>query len=366
MGRNKAIAYAAVKDVIEHGMLGEFHENHKGRGYSTAHILAPITINGERYICSVILRKNKNSNHFYLHEVNSQKNLQDEAFITNLAQKPASPGEVANVIRKIASTKDSSKIVDENGEPLVVYHGSGESEFNVFGNRSDIGFHFGNYDQAMMRNYMTVDYEGVIRPFFLDIKNPLYIDGDAGSWKGNDMAAFLLREEPEREKGSRFSDIPRGGAHLNPFKDGNDIARLEEISKMGDEESNDAMREFLTEKGYDGIVYENDVEVSPDGENNRSYIAFRPEQIKSAETETRDDAGNVIPLSERFDAENPDIRYSRDEIREVEADPMKTVERIAREERERMVDDAMGSAGVSGGRCIRGTCIRGTGKLIRF
>ena len=39
------------------------------------------------------------------------KNLQDEAFITNLAQKPASPGEIANVIRKIVFTKDYSKMV---------------------------------------------------------------------------------------------------------------------------------------------------------------------------------------------------------------------------------------------------------------
>ena len=41
------------------------------------------------------------------------------------------------------------------------------------------------------------------------------------------------------------------------------------------------------------------------------WVAFYPEQIKSAEPITYDDEGNVIPLSERFDLENPDIRYSR-------------------------------------------------------
>lgn len=37
---------------------------------------------------------------------------------------------------------------------------------------------------------------------------------------------------------------------------------------------------------------------------------FRPEQIKSAEPVTRDDQGNVIPLSQRFQPEQQDIRFS--------------------------------------------------------
>ena len=40
------------------------------------------------------------------------------------------------------------------------------------------------------------------------------------------------------------------------------------------------------------------------------YIMFRPEQIKLADPVTYDKDGNVIPLSERFKANNPDIRYS--------------------------------------------------------
>ena len=40
------------------------------------------------------------------------------------------------------------------------------------------------------------------------------------------------------------------------------------------------------------------------------YIPFSSEQVKSAEPVTYDDAGNVIPLSERFNTEREDIRYS--------------------------------------------------------
>jgi hypothetical protein len=66
IGRNKAIACAAVKDVIEKGIVIDYHTNHKGRGYNTAIIAAPIQINGERYICQVVIRQNTNGNRFYL------------------------------------------------------------------------------------------------------------------------------------------------------------------------------------------------------------------------------------------------------------------------------------------------------------
>ena len=46
--------------------------------------------------------------------------------------------------------ENASKVVDENGEPLVVYHGTYVKEhFNSFNfNKADLGFHFGTYEQA--------------------------------------------------------------------------------------------------------------------------------------------------------------------------------------------------------------------------
>lgn len=43
-------------------------------------------------------------------------------------------------------------------------------------------------------------------------------------------------------------------------------------------------------------------------------VIFNPVQIKSADTVTYDDNGNIILPSERFNAENPDIRYQRKKI----------------------------------------------------
>ena len=61
---------------------------------------------------------------------------------------------------------------------------------------------------------------------------------------------------------------------------------------------------------YDGVIFKN---VNDSYTNRRVtdvYEVFEPEQIKSADPVTYDDNGNVIPLSERFNTFNPDIRYA--------------------------------------------------------
>lgn len=57
---------------------------------------------------------------------------------------------------------------------------------------------------------------------------------------------------------------------------------------------------FVREEGYDGIK----------STLSHQYVVFDSEQVKSADPITYDDNGNVIPLSERFNSEQSDIRYS--------------------------------------------------------
>ncbi|MBO4693602.1 MAG: hypothetical protein J5659_04340 [Clostridia bacterium] len=64
------------------------------------------------------------------------------------------------------------------------------------------------------------------------------------------------------------------------------------------EKNNTKTSTILSELGYDGV------------HSGSEWVAFNPEQVKSADPVTYDDNGNVIPLSERFNAENEDIRYS--------------------------------------------------------
>lgn len=66
-------------------------------------------------------------------------------------------------------------------------------------------------------------------------------------------------------------------------------------------DNNKEFTNALKDMGYDGAIQ---------SEYGDEAVAFDSEQIKSAEPVTYDDNGNVIPLSERFNEKNDDIRYS--------------------------------------------------------
>lgn len=69
----------------------------------------------------------------------------------------------------------------------------------------------------------------------------------------------------------------------------------------------DAVCKWAVEHGYTSVVMKNIYDYGDKADN---YVFFNSEQVKSADPVTYDDAGNVIPLSERFNDKNEDIRYS--------------------------------------------------------
>lgn len=79
--------------------------------------------------------------------------------------------------------------------------------------------------------------------------------------------------------------------------------------------------EFAQEQGYDGVIFKditdnggNNIKIKSDTKSD-IFVIFNPNQVKSADTVTYNDQGEVIPLSERFDENDSDIRYEvRDEI----------------------------------------------------
>lgn len=76
--------------------------------------------------------------------------------------------------------KNSSKIIDENGEPLVCYHSS-NTKFQSFKIEHQKigwlgkGFYFSD-DKQMTKEYGKILYE-----CFLNIKNPFIVNGDSPS-----------------------------------------------------------------------------------------------------------------------------------------------------------------------------------------
>jgi hypothetical protein len=145
-----------------------------------------------------------------------------------------------------------SKVVDENGKPLVVYHGTTE-DFSVFDRtkatdgRFGAGFYFGRADKASRFAEKGQAETGLVMPVYLNISNP----APENVWR------------PIREK------VFAG--------------------KLTGEE----MRDALESQGYDGIIHS--VSGRP-----KEFVAFRPEQIKSA-------TGN----RGTYDPTSPNILFSR-------------------------------------------------------
>ena len=65
IGRKKAAAFAAVKEVLQQGKVIDYQRDWKGRGYDTAVIAAPVTIGGEPYLMGAVVIRNDGENRFY-------------------------------------------------------------------------------------------------------------------------------------------------------------------------------------------------------------------------------------------------------------------------------------------------------------
>lgn len=83
----------------------------------------------------------------------------------------------------------------------------------------------------------------------------------------------------------------------------------------------DAVTDFIKSEGYDGIK---DQGGKYHDKEHTVYIPFESAQIKSADPVTYDENGDVIPLTERFQPEQVDIRYS---VSEAEANTTEIAEK---------------------------------------
>lgn len=133
IGRLKSAAFMAVPDVIEKGFIFNREENWKERGWNTAVIVAPIKLGEDDYVCEVVVKKVRGQQRFYLHEVEIKKTL-DGVFKSVANNGNASQVSKLILGKHLAEVKGNvSKVVDENGEPMVVYHGTPKFDrFNIF------------------------------------------------------------------------------------------------------------------------------------------------------------------------------------------------------------------------------------------
>jgi hypothetical protein len=186
-----------------------------------------------------------------------------------------------------------SLVIDENGQPRVVYHGTNK-DFMSFdaaarssktGNpNAQLGFFFSERPEEASRYAKDWGRQnGNVMPVYLAIRNPYVM----GYTEFNDlaMAAYRsLQADPAHDPDATvaFGDLEGQRAAA---------ARLAEHEAIAQKQAAER-REELIREGYDGIVVR-----SKAGDE---YIAFEPAQIKSA-------VGN----NGVFSAGDPDIRFSR-------------------------------------------------------
>lgn len=147
---------------------------------------------------------------------------------------------------------------------------------------------------------------------------------------GGFVSADVVREEVEKAKdigsytlygfaGDRPLVIDGGGAFWANIP----------VDVWGGTYTTDNIVKRAKDEGYTSVLIKNinDVAMNNYSANIKAdiYAFFSPEQVKSADPVVYDDKGNVIPLSERFSPDNPDIRYSLMEDAQYMADIDKAV-----------------------------------------
>lgn len=199
----------------------------------------------------------------------------------------------------------NSAVVDDDGDPLVVYHGTQtQSDFDKFRHLS----HFGTLDAAQDRlgvvmtegsthwgDSARIEDMARKRGVVDDEMGRFEIADEANEWweklSGAERYAIVSEDYPERAEQSRI--YPVFLSIQNPLRI-NDDGILENWKDLADqahyneaitwEEAQEVKKkpfghliELLESKGYDGFVYENTVE----DRGSDSYIPFHPEQVKS-------------------------------------------------------------------------------------
>ena len=180
--------------------------------------------------------------------------------------------------------ENASKVVDENGEPMVVWHGR-SAEFNTFEKKEGVRFIMGLEDKVKADGFFFSPDKGLAEEF---ASNSSRHRGG----KANVVPCFLNIRKPMDLTGEDYDRIYE------------DVTGWEYMVGMDTQDNlwgimdEEGMADKIKEKGYDGAIFVEEVDDSYEP-TKISYCALDANQIKSAENNNGD-----------FSADNNDIRFS--------------------------------------------------------
>ncbi len=188
-GAVKTQAFYLVPEALKQGrLLGKLPEV---KGKPEAFIIAaPIGIGEKTYRLLMEVRRDANMQRLYVHEAVLRDNVAIDGFVSAADHsdgiKPHSPhkGYIYNFMLGLREkqAQGASKVVDANGEPLVVYHGTG-ADFDAFSlenfGKTDGGWYGAGHYFTPQKEFANF-YAGYnsndgsnIMPVYLSLKNPL-------------------------------------------------------------------------------------------------------------------------------------------------------------------------------------------------
>ena len=90
----------------------------------------------------------------------------------------------------------------------------------------------------------------------------------------------------------------------------------------------DTVSKWAYDNGYTSVIMHNIYDYGDKADN---YVFFNSSQLKSADPVTYDDDGNIIPVTERFNPENKDVRYSKGDRTSLTDTERRTLEKRIKE-----------------------------------
>lgn len=236
---------------------------------------------------------------------------------------PAQDAEYLDAVAR-GDTATAQKMVDDAAKAAgynigPVYHGT-NAEFNEFKYTEDIGFHLGTKQQATRLAMKKGGVAGNLEGFNVGVSQE-----ELDSTLPRVVRAHIRLENPVKANDTiwyHYRAAAKALVNAGAVSQQETDSILQAVKRSGRGEAYmlDRLQKLLLKKGFDGVEYANDFEG-----RGISYIVFAPSQIKSADPITRDDAGNIIPLSERFNEDTADIRFRRARNDYVRANPAKNL-----------------------------------------
>jgi hypothetical protein len=227
-------------------------------------------------------------------------------------------------------TQAAQRMVDEAAKKAgytvgPVFHGSA-ARFNQFkrnflgtatgGQSANEAFFFSTSDRTAKNYASYASEEGPIK-YLMRKADQAEAKGDwdlydklIGQAEEMDFGPNAQAMRNQRREQSKVYNVYLNGRFLEMDAEGKTPAELSSAKAFKQfDGSLTAALKSAKRKGYDGVVFRNLDDAPNLSDPSDHYAIFDPNKIKLSDPITRDDAGNVIPLSQRFKATSEDIRF---------------------------------------------------------